>query len=53
MIVEEHDLEIESFVRTARGGVLILAKDIHDGSVLRISFSRDDYGWLVGEEEGE
>lgn len=53
MLVEEHDLEMESFVRTARGGVLILAKDIHDGRTYRLNFSRGDYEWLVGEEEGK
>ena len=47
-MIEEHDFEMESFVRTAKGGVLILAKDIHNGKTYRLNFSRGDYEWLVG-----
>lgn len=50
-MIEEHDLEMESFVRTAKGGVLILARDIHDGKMHRINLNRDDYEWLIGKKE--
>jgi hypothetical protein len=47
-MMEELDLEIDSFVRTAKGGVVIVAKDRLKNKFYRIGFNRGDYEWIVG-----
>jgi hypothetical protein len=50
-MIDELDLEIDSFVRTAKGGVVVLVRDIHKGKMYKLQFNRGDYEWLVGKEK--
>lgn len=43
----ELDLEIDSFVETSRGGVIIVAKEPRTNKLFRIQFSKGDYDWLI------
>jgi hypothetical protein len=49
-MIDELDLEMDSFVRTAKGGVVILVQDRHSHKRYKIQFNRSDYEWLVGKE---
>jgi hypothetical protein len=49
-MIEELDLEMDSFVRTAKGGVLVLAKDATKNKTYKLRFTKSDYEWLTGKE---
>ena len=47
MDIMELDLQIDSFVETSRGGIIILAKEPRTNKIYRIQFSKGDYDWLI------
>jgi hypothetical protein len=49
-MIEELDLEMDSFVRTAKGGIVILAQERHSNKRYKLQFNRNDFEWLVGKE---
>jgi hypothetical protein len=49
-MIEELDLMMDSCVRTAKGGIVVMAKDRHNNRQYKINFSRDDFMWLVGKD---
>ncbi len=49
-MIEELDLVMDSCVKTAKGGIVILAKDRHNNRSYKINMNRDDFMWLVGKE---
>lgn len=49
-MIEELDLVIDQCAKTAKGGIVIVAKDRHKNKEYKINFNRDDFLWLVGKE---
>ena len=47
-MIEELDLMMDSCVKTAKGGIIIVAKDRHRDRIYKINLNRDDFMWLVG-----
>lgn len=47
MEMSELDLEIDSFVETSRGGIIIIAKESRTNKMYRIQFSKNDYDYLI------
>lgn len=44
--IMELNLEIDSFVETSRGGVIIVAREPRTNKFYRLQFSKGDYEWL-------
>ena len=48
MDIKEMDLQLDSFVRTSKGGVIMIAREPRTNKIYRIHFNKNDFDWLVG-----
>lgn len=48
MVVEEMDFEVDSCSRTPRGGIIIVAKELHSNKMYKLHFTKSDFDWFSG-----